>query len=226
MLQLKKFPDIPVSTREEARESRPHPEEPSFRLLARQEGSFPYVLGKEFPAFPWQLKRRRSPQERREKLQGRATISRVHQMSQSIPGKPVFPALPPLSSRGSTHTTVARGTALWESLVGKPRGKASGESHRFLDPSEGRHDTAATAREESARACPHSRRGLTPLGRFQKYPKIHVCTGEESSGSGTYSTQDLRPRHRRERNPKRPPRNLHGDWPFLRPPERVPRSPL
>ena len=107
------------------------------------------------------------------------------QMSQSIPGKPVFPALPGLSSRGSTHTTVARGTALWESLVGKPPGKASKESHRSLDPREGKRDTAATAREESARACPNSRRGLTPLGRLQKYPKIHVSTGEESSGSGT-----------------------------------------
>ena len=63
-------------------------------------------------------------------------------------------------------------------------------------------------------------------GRRQKYPKIHVSTGEESSGSGTYSTQDLRPRHRRERNPKRPPRNLHRDWPFLRPPERVPEVPV
>ena len=51
------------------------------------------------------------------------------QMSQSIPGKPVFPALPRLSNRGETHTTVARGTALWESVVGKPRGKASRESH-------------------------------------------------------------------------------------------------
>ena len=30
-----------------------------------------------------------------------------------------------VSSRGSTHTTVARGTALSESLVGKPRGKAT-----------------------------------------------------------------------------------------------------
>ena len=125
MLQLKKFPDIPVSTREEVRESRPHPEEPRFRLLAREEGSFPCVLGKEFPAFPSQLKRRRSPQERREKLQGGATISRVPQMSKSIPGKPVFPALPPISSRGSTHTTVARGTALWESLAGKPGGKST-----------------------------------------------------------------------------------------------------
>ena len=48
LLQLKKFPDIPVSTREEARESRPHPEESRFRLIAREEGSFPCVVGKEF----------------------------------------------------------------------------------------------------------------------------------------------------------------------------------
>ena len=147
-------------------------------------------------------------------------------MSQSIPGKPVFPALPRLSSRGSTHTTVSLGTALWESLVGKPRGKASRGSHRSLDPREGKRDTGATARKESARACPHSRQGFTPLGRLQKYPKIHVSTGEESSGSGTDFTQGLRPRHRRERNPERPPSNSHGDWPFLRPPERVPEVPV
>ena len=147
-------------------------------------------------------------------------------MSQSIPGKPAFPALPRLSSRGSSHTTVTRGTALWESLVGKPRGKASSERHRSLDPREGKSDTAATAREESARACPHSRRGLTPQGRLRKYPKIHVNTGEESSGSGTDSTQDLRPRHRQERNPERPPSNSNGDWPFLRPAERVPEVPV
>ena len=184
------------------------------------------MFGKEFPAFPSHLKRRRSPQERREELQGRATIPRVPQMSQSIAGKTVFPALPRLSSRGSTHTTVARGTALWESLVRKPRGKASRESHRSLYPREGKGDTAATAREECACACPHSRRGLTPLGRLQKYPKIHVSTGKECSGSRTDSTQDLRTRHRRERNPERPPSNSHGDWPFLRPPEWVPDVPV
>ena len=125
MLQLKKFPDIPVSTRKEARESRPHPEEPRFCLLAREEGSFPCVVGKEFWAFLSHLKRRCSPQERREELQGRATIPIVPQMSQSISGKPDFPALARISSRGSTHTTMARGTALWESLVGKPRRKAT-----------------------------------------------------------------------------------------------------
>ena len=128
------------------------------------------MVGKEFPVFPSHLKRRRSPQEWREELHGCATIPRVPQMFQSIPGKPVFPALPRFSSRGSSHTTVARGTALWESLVGKPRGKASMGSHRSLDPREGKRDTAATAREESARACPDSRGGLTPLGRLQKYP--------------------------------------------------------
>ena len=110
--------------------------------------------------------------------------------------------------------------------VGQPCGKASWESHRSLDPREGKRDTAATAPEESARACPHSIRGLTPLGRLQKYPKIHVSTGEESSDSGTDSTQGLRPRHRRERNPERPQSNSHGDWPFLGPPERVPEVPV
>ena len=193
MLQLKKFTDIPVSTREEARESHRHPEEPRFRLLAREAGSFSCVVGKEFPAFPSQLKRRRSPQERREELQVRATMPGVPQMSQCIPGKPVFPELPRLSSRGSTHTTVARGTALWQSLLGEPRGKASRESHRYVDPREGKRDTAATAWEESARACPHSRRGLTPLGRIQKYAKIHVSTGEECSGSGTTPHKILGP---------------------------------
>ena len=147
-------------------------------------------------------------------------------MSQSIAGKPVFAALHRLSSRGSTQTTVARGTSLWESLVGKPRGKALRERQRSLYPQEGKRDTAATAREKSARACPHSRRGVTPMGRLQKYPKIHVSTGEESSGSGTDSTQGLRPKHRRERNPERPPSNSHGDWPFLRPPERVAEVPV
>ena len=225
MLQLKKFPDIPVSTREETRESRPHPEEPRFRLLDREEGSFPCVVGKEFPAFPLHLKRRRSPQERREELQGRATIPRVPQMSQSIPGKTFFPALPRLSSRGPTHTTVARGTALWESLVGKPRGKASRESQRSLDPREGKRDPDAKARKESPRASPHSRQGMTPLGRLQKYPKIHVSPDRNPQVPAP-TPQGLMPRHRRERNPERPPNNSHGDWHFLRPPECVPEVPV
>ena len=184
------------------------------------------MRGKEFPAFPSHLKWRHSPQERREELQGRATIPRFPQMSQSIPGKTVFLALPRLSSRGSTHTTVARGTACgkasWGSLVGKPRGKAT-------DPLIQAKGSATLLLQFGRKAhvnAPNSRRGLTPLGRIQKYSKIHVNTGEESSGSGTDSTQGLRPRYRRERNHERPPSNSHGDWPFLRPPERVPEVPV
>ena len=62
--------------------------------------------------------------------------------------------------------------------------------------------------------------------RLQKYPKVHVSTGEVFSGFGTDSTQGIRRRHRRERNPERPPSNSHGDWPFLRPTERVPEVPV
>ncbi|KAI4550390.1 hypothetical protein MJT46_018555 [Ovis ammon polii x Ovis aries] len=70
---------------EEARGSRTHPEEPRFRLVARHEGFFPCLVGKQFWAFPSHLKRRCSPQERREEVKRRATIPRVPLMSQSIP---------------------------------------------------------------------------------------------------------------------------------------------
>ena len=40
------------------------------------------------------------------------------------------------------------------------------------------------------------------------------------------STQGLRPQHRRERNPERPPSNSHGDCPFQRLPEQVAEVPV
>ena len=64
------------------------------------------------------------------------------------------------------------------------------------------------------------------MGRLEKYPKILVSTAKESSGSGTDTTQGLRPWHRRERNPERALSNSHGDWTFLRPPERVSEVPV
>ena len=184
MLPLKKFPDIPVSIREEARESLPHPEEPRFRLLAREEVSFPCVVGKEFPALPSHLR-------------GGALHRKGERNSRVVPPFPEFPrCLRPFQGNlFSLHCldfqAEDRLTPLWH--VGQPCGKASWESHRSLDPSEWKRDTAATAREESPRACPHSRRRLTPLGRLQKYPKIHVSTGEESSGSGTTPHKVLGP---------------------------------
>ena len=129
MLQLKKFPDIPVSTREEAPETRPQPEEPRFRLLAREEGSFPCVVGIEFPVFPSHLKRRRSPQERREELHGRATIPRVPQSLSPFQGNLFslhcfyFQAEDRLTPRW--HVGEPSGKASWESLLGNPRGKAT-----------------------------------------------------------------------------------------------------
>ena len=69
------------------------------------------------------------------------------------------------------HVEQPCGKDSWESPVGKPHGKAPRESHRSLDPSEGKRDTAATAREENARACPHSRQELTALRRLQSTPR-------------------------------------------------------
>ena len=128
MLQLKKLSDIPNSTREEARESRPHPEEPRFRLLAREEGSFLCVVGTEFPAFPSHLKWRRSPQDRREELQGRATFPESPRFLSPFQGNLFslncldFQAEDRLTPRW--HVGQPCGKASWESLMGKPRGKA------------------------------------------------------------------------------------------------------
>ena len=129
MLQLKKFPDIPDCTREEARKSRPHPWEPRFRLLGREEGSFRCVVWKEFPAFPSHLKRRRFPQERREELQGRATIPRDTRCVRGFQGNLFslhyldFQAEDQLTPRW--HVGLLCGIASWENLLGTPRGKAT-----------------------------------------------------------------------------------------------------
>ena len=101
--------------------------------------------------------------------------SKSPQMTQSFPEELVYPALPRRSRGGPTHTMVAHGTALWESLVGMPGEKASWESlegsHSCFDSREGKCDTTATALEESARACPHSRRGLTPWEDSRSTPR-------------------------------------------------------
>ena len=129
MLQLKKFPDIPVSTLEESRQSSPHTEEPRFRLLPREEGSFPCVVGKEFPAF-------------RSHLRGGPLHRKFERNSGVVPPFPESPrCLSPLQGnllslhcfdfqaedRLTPRWQVGQpcGKASWESLVGKPRGKAT-----------------------------------------------------------------------------------------------------
>ena len=92
------------------------------------------------------------------------------------------------------------GKALWESLVGKPRGKATdplihakGSATLLLQLGRKAHLHAPT-REE---VC-------LPWGDSRSTPRSMFSTGEESSGSGTDSTQGLRPRHRRRGNPRGP----------------------
>ena len=69
-----------------------------------------------------------------------------------------------------------------------------------MPPLETRTDSPGDSPEVPQDPCQHS----TGILRFR-----------------TNSTQGLRPPLRRERNPERPPCNSHGDWPILRPPERV-----
>ena len=124
LLQLKKFQDIPVSTREEARESRPHPEEPRFRLLARWRDPFPACSGKNSGRF-------------RRISRGGALHRKGERNSSVVPPFPESPrCLSPFQRtwfpctastykpRIDSHHS-ARGAALWESLVGKPRWKST-----------------------------------------------------------------------------------------------------
>ena len=76
---------------------------------------------------------------------------------------------------------MARGTALWESLVGKSLGKATdplihakGSVTLLLQLNSKAHLYAPTRDED-----------------VQKFPKIHFSTGEESSGYSTDSTKTL-----------------------------------
>ena len=129
MLQLKKFPDIPVSTREEARESRPYPEEPRFRLLFERRDPFPAWSGKNS---------RRS----RRISRGGALHRKGERNSRVVPPFPESPrCLSPFQGNLFSlhcldfqaedrltprwHVGQPCGKASWESLVGKPRGKVT-----------------------------------------------------------------------------------------------------
>ena len=129
LLQLKKFPDIPVSTREEARESRPHPEEPCFCLLDRWRDPFPACSGKNSRRFP--------------RISRGGALHRKGERNSSV--VPPFPESPRCLSpfqgklfslhcldfqaedRLTPQWNVGQpcGKASLESLMGKPRGKAT-----------------------------------------------------------------------------------------------------
>ena len=87
------------------------------------------MVGKEFPAFLSHLKWRRSPQERREELQGPATFPEFPRCLTPFQGNLFslhcldFQTEDRLTTRW--HVGQPCGKASWESLVGKPRGKAT-----------------------------------------------------------------------------------------------------
>ena len=133
MLQLKKFHNIPVSTGEEARESSPHPEEPRFRIPAREEVSFHACVGK-------------NSRHSRHISRGAALHRKGERNSSVVPPFPESSrCLSPFqgnlfsctastfkpridSHQGGTWDSPVgkpRGKASWESLMGKPRGKAT-----------------------------------------------------------------------------------------------------
>ena len=123
LLQLKKFPAIPVSSREEARVSCPQPEEPRVRLIAREEGSFPCVVGKE-------------SRHSRRISRGGTLHRKGERNSRVVPPLPESPNVSVHSREPCFPCTASTfkpridshhgGT--WDSPVGKPHGKASWES--------------------------------------------------------------------------------------------------
>ena len=123
LLQLKKFPDISVSTGEEARESRPHREEPRFHLIAREQGYFPAWSGKN--------------SRRSRRISGGGALHRKGERNSRV--VPPFSESPRcLSSfQGNLFSLHclnfkpridSHHGGTWDSPVGKPRGKASWES--------------------------------------------------------------------------------------------------
>ena len=84
------------------------------------------MVGKEFRAFPSHLKRRRSPQERREELQGPATVPKSPRCLSPFQGNLFSLHFLGLQAEDRLtpgwHVGQPCGKASWESLVGKPRG--------------------------------------------------------------------------------------------------------
>ena len=72
----------------------------------------------------------------------------------------------PHSRRGLTPLWRLRSTPRSMSALERNSQVPAPTTHKVLS----QRDTAATAREESTRTGPHSRRGLTPLGRLRSTP--------------------------------------------------------
>ena len=86
---------------------------PGSPSSSREEGPFPCFIVEGIPAFPLHLKRKLSPLDYREELQGSCHHFKRPPMSQCVPDTPDSPAVTRRSPRGPTQNTTAGVTALW-----------------------------------------------------------------------------------------------------------------
>ena len=77
----------------------------------------------------------------------------------------------PCTASTFTRRIASNHGVMLDSPVGNPRGKASREIHRSLDPRDWKHDTAATPLEERARACPLREEDLFRWGDSRSSPR-------------------------------------------------------
>ena len=84
-----------------------------------KEGPFPSCVREGIPEFPTHIKRRQSPLDAREEIQGSCHHCKRPPMSQCTPDTPDSPALTRRSPRGLTQNTMADVTVLWH-LERKP----------------------------------------------------------------------------------------------------------
>ena len=92
------------------------------------------------------------------------------------------------------HVGQPCGKAWWESLVGKPHGKASKESHRSLDPRKGKRDkllqlgrTAhvhAPTRDEDFLPWGDSRNPPSSMSALERNPQVPAPTPNKVLGPG------------------------------------------
>ena len=90
------------------------------------------------------------------------------------------------------------------------------DRHRSLCKHDRNPETAFPSGEVSAFACFHTKRGLTPLWRLQRNPKIYVGTGEEQRFRPQLQMRTLAPVVTIEES-QEAPGNSHEDWSFLGP---------
>ena len=143
LLQLKKFPDIPVSTRAGSTRVPPTSRGAPFLPPSSRERIHSLCARERIPGVPVAFQ-----QEALFTGKARGTSGSCHH-SQSPLDVSVHSRENCFPCTASTFKPRidSHHDGTWDSPVGKPHGKASRESHRSIDPREGKRDTAATARE-------------------------------------------------------------------------------